>query len=126
MACAALLSACTVVGPRSSPLPTDGPEMKEIFDGHSNNIHGQDLGFRHGVEQRPALDDASIAIHEQPSVASVEQRFPRVPNPDLVMWVAPHLSPGRYPVPGYLTVFPMYERVEYLLPGEAEAWRGAN
>ena len=39
------------------------------------------------------------------------------------MYVYPHLAQGRYPVPGYFTAFPMYERVEYLLPGEATAWR---
>ncbi|HET9641887.1 MAG TPA: hypothetical protein VFP68_00665, partial [Burkholderiaceae bacterium] len=39
--------------------------------------------------------------------------------PDLVMHVFPHLARGRYPVPGYVTVFPMYERVEYAMPGEA-------
>jgi hypothetical protein len=35
------------------------------------------------------------------------------------MYVFPHLaSDERVPVPGYVTSFPMYERVEYALPGE--------
>lgn len=34
------------------------------------------------------------------------------------MYVFPHLARGRYPVPGYVTVFPMYETVEYAMPGE--------
>ena len=49
-----------------------------------------------------------------------QQRFARVPNRDLVMVVYPHLAKGKYPVPGYVTVFPMYETVEYALPGEIE------
>ena len=49
----------------------------------------------------------------------IDNRFARLPNPDLVMYVTPHLSAnGRYPVPGYSTVFPMYETVEYAMPGE--------
>ena len=35
----------------------------------------------------------------------LRQRFARVPNPDLVMVVYPHLAKGKYPVPGYVTVF---------------------
>ncbi len=48
----------------------------------------------------------------------MQQRFARVPNPDLVMVVYPHLAQGKYPVPGYVTVFPMYEQTFYALPGE--------
>jgi hypothetical protein len=43
-----------------------------------------------------------------------------VPNPDLVMVVYPHLARGKYPVPGYVTTFPMYDEVIYALPGEVE------
>jgi hypothetical protein len=35
------------------------------------------------------------------------------------MYIFPHLSGSeRTPVPGYVTTFPFYERVEYALPGE--------
>ena len=35
------------------------------------------------------------------------------------MYVFPHLAgETRAPVPGYTTAFPMYEQVEYALPGE--------
>jgi conjugative transfer region lipoprotein (TIGR03751 family) len=45
--------------------------------------------------------------------------FPRLPNPSLVMYVFPHLAGAeRTPVPGYATTFPLYDRVEYALPGE--------
>ena len=49
----------------------------------------------------------------------MQQRFARVANPDLVMVVYPHLARGKYPVPGYVTVFPMYESTEYAMPGES-------
>ena len=44
--------------------------------------------------------------------------FPRLPNPTIVLYVFPHLSLEGTPVPGYSTTFPMYETVEYALPGE--------
>lgn len=48
----------------------------------------------------------------------IQQTFPRLPNPDLVMYVFPHLADGNTPVPGYSTVFPFYSQVQYALPGE--------
>ena len=39
--------------------------------------------------------------------------------PDLVMYVFPHLAgTDPVPVPGYSTVFPLYQRVQYAMPGE--------
>nr|AEY78214.1 putative lipoprotein [Aliivibrio fischeri] len=46
--------------------------------------------------------------------------FPRLPNPDIVMYIMPHRV-GNLPVPGYSTVFPLYERVHYATPAEAPA-----
>ncbi|WP_025806327.1 TIGR03751 family conjugal transfer lipoprotein [Pseudomonas chlororaphis] len=49
----------------------------------------------------------------------IYRQFHRLPNPDLVMYVFPHLAgTDPVPVPGYSTVFPLYQRVQYALPGE--------
>lgn len=49
----------------------------------------------------------------------VLRQFQRLPNPDLVMYVYPHLAgTDPVPVPGYTTVFPLYQRVQYAMPGE--------
>ena len=51
----------------------------------------------------------------------LELLFPRLPNPDIYIHVLPHLATDeRVPVPGYTTAVPLYERVEYALPGELE------
>ena len=45
--------------------------------------------------------------------------FPRLENPDIEVFIFPHLATAnRVPVPGYATVIPLYESVEYALPGE--------
>lgn len=49
----------------------------------------------------------------------IDRQFRRLPNPDLVMYVFAHLSGTEaVPIPGYSTVFALYQRVHYALPGE--------
>ena len=65
--------------------------------------------------------DAQSAVAESYSRdanSEIQQQFPRLPNPDLVMYVFPHMTVGNVPVPGYSTVFPFYSQVQYALPGE--------
>ena len=50
--------------------------------------------------------------------SEITQQFPRLPNPDMVMYLYPHLADGNTPVPGYSTVFPFYSQTQYAMPGE--------
>ena len=53
--------------------------------------------------------------------------FPRLPNPDIYIYVPAHLAAElRVPVPGYTTAVPLYDRVEYALPGETARGPGAG
>lgn len=81
------------------------------------------------AEARAVLrrDLNDVERNAQPAVAEsysrdanseIQQQFPRLPNPDLVMYVFPHMTVGNVPVPGYSTVFPFYSQVQYALPGE--------
>lgn len=73
------------------------------------------------AEPRPLRNqDSDLAGYTRAAAHEIDSLFSRLPNPDLVMYVYPHLAgPDNTPVPGYATSFPMYERVEYALPGEA-------
>lgn len=54
------------------------------------------------------------------SQSELDNLFPRLNNPDVVIYVYPHLATRtRAPIPGYTTVIPLYDRVEYRLPGES-------
>ncbi|HCI1918291.1 TIGR03751 family conjugal transfer lipoprotein [Aeromonas caviae] len=75
--------------------------------------------------RRPLTDaDVQAAPAEQTRYTrtarnEVYRQFQRLPNPDLVMYVYPHLAgTDPVPVPGYTTVFPLYQRVQYAMPGE--------
>ena len=81
------------------------------------------------AEARAVLrrDLNDVERNAQPAVAEsysrdanseIQQQFPRLPNPDLVMYVFPHMTVGNVQVPGYSTVFPFYSQVQYALPGE--------
>ncbi len=61
------------------------------------------------------------------AVKSTQRRFPRLPNPDLTLYIFAHLSGGageQVPVPGYTTVFPLYARPYYAQPGERSEYQG--
>lgn len=77
------------------------------------------------VLRRPLMPLDSYALtFDQMSYTRTAQneiysQFHRLPNPDLVLYVFPHLAgTDPVPVPGYSTVFPLYQRVQYALPGE--------
>lgn len=126
VACVAALSACSVSGPRESPLnevTAGSPTVSEVFrgtDGAQTDSHRAKERVNASGRARPVGQlDAQQSPYWTP-LKPMQQRFARVPNPDLVMVVYPHLSKGKYPVPGYVTVFPMYEQTQYALPGEVE------
>lgn len=121
-----ILAACSAAGPRESPLigATEGsPTLTQVYrdqqSGSNNNLQARES--LHLASRARTVDgrDARQSKYWDP-LNPTQQRFARVPNPDLVMVVYPHLAKGKYPVPGYVTVFPMYDTVEYALPGEVE------
>jgi conjugative transfer region lipoprotein (TIGR03751 family) len=118
----AALAGCTVMsGPSSSPLPTGGPTMEDIYRSHSDRAAATGSAAdrpRARLPLRAAIEYDPGPAREE-ATRQIERRFARVQNPDLVMTVFPHLAQGKYPIPGYVTAFPMYESVDYLLPGEA-------
>lgn len=53
----------------------------------------------------------------------IDSQFPMLPNPSVVMYVYPHeagMGNNLTPVPGYSTVFPLYQHVYYAMPGEVD------
>ncbi|EKT1261240.1 TIGR03751 family conjugal transfer lipoprotein [Salmonella enterica] len=101
-------------------LPVDeNTTMQSLWNqqtGGGNTLYDQRSELR-----RPLTD---ISLQEQQHYTrtaenEITTRFKRLPNPDMVMYVFPHLTEGEgVPVPGYTTVFPLHSRVNYALPGE--------
>lgn len=113
------LTACATG--KDTILPADGPTMQAIYTRHFAGIGLQEPErLRQQISARPIQDDAAdLAGYTREAFNELDVRFPRLPNPTLVLYVYPHLAGSeRVPVPGYATTFPLYERVEYALPGE--------
>ena len=73
----------------------------------------------------PACACGDAPGYTRTAANELELLFPRLPNPDIFIYVPAHLATElRIPVPGYTTAVPLYDRVEYALPGEGAAPRG--
>jgi conjugative transfer region lipoprotein (TIGR03751 family) len=108
-------------GTKESVLPQDGPPMEAIYDAHMRELGAQDQTVVRGAlgARRINSGDEDLDGYTREAFNELDVTFPRLPNPSLVMYVFPHLAGAeRTPVPGYTTTFPLYERVEYALPGE--------
>ncbi|EHC5873751.1 TIGR03751 family conjugal transfer lipoprotein [Salmonella enterica subsp. enterica serovar Eastbourne] len=120
-----LLSGCTT--DKEKLLPHNGNTMLDVWDKESGGNVATSSNIRRLFDARQQLrrpltpEHSTIDGSAYTRTASNEiyRQFHRLPNPDLVMYVFPHLAGSDpVPVPGYSTVFPLYQRVQYALPGE--------
>ncbi|EAO8776510.1 TIGR03751 family conjugal transfer lipoprotein [Salmonella enterica] len=114
-----LLAGCSS---KEAILPAGDSTMMDLWQHRSGSVP-QGMQAREaprrpltGLEQRGEQSQAESYSRTQES--EISQQFPRLPNPDMVMYVYPHLANGRAPVPGYSTVFSFYSSPQYALPGE--------
>lgn len=126
LALALLVSACSVN--KEKMLPHGDQTMMDVWNTGTTGSAGSSQGrqlvdaraeLRRPVDTtqaRPLVDNAGYSRTAQNEIYS---QFKRLPNPDLVMYVFPHLAGSDpAPIPGYTTVFPLYQRVQYAMPGE--------
>ena len=135
---AAGLAGCASSGPSS--VLAEGPHMIDLYRGTATEqATGRNASRQEAAKPRRGWwpftrrcaapssgSDASGQSDGQDAVAyartvanELEFLFPRLPNPDIYIYVPPHLATDeRVPVPGYTSAVPLYERVEYALPGE--------
>lgn len=109
---------------KDTVLPQDGPSMKAIYEGHVHEMNADNPQVIRGeLGDRPIVSgEAALHGYTRDAFNEIDILFPRLPNPTLVMYIFPHLAgDAGAPVPGYTTAFPMYEQVEYALPGEVRS-----
>ncbi|MFJ4346345.1 TIGR03751 family conjugal transfer lipoprotein [Pseudomonas sp. NPDC089401] len=118
-----LVTALTGCATNSEKLLTHGGRsMDQVWRQET----GGDPSQRHLLYARQALrrpldepESEDASSYTRTAKNEIYRQFHRLPNPDLVMYVFPHLAgTDPVPVPGYSTVFPLYQRVQYALPGE--------
>ncbi|MGE0116226.1 MAG: TIGR03751 family conjugal transfer lipoprotein [Steroidobacteraceae bacterium] len=120
-------------------LPDSGPDIQEVYERHIGGMKGAparpptdeeieaqqkdaETGPRSAVGPavyRPVRDgQADLVDYTRHAGNELDQLFPVLPNPQIVMYVFPHFTAKGRPVPGYSTAFKMYEKEEYAMPGE--------
>ena len=125
----AVLMAATVAGCATNSeqlLSHDDSTMLDVWNkqtgGTQNGQASQELLDARQVLRRPLMESlipSSNMPYTRTAQNEVYRQFHRLPNPDLVMYVFPHWAgTDPVPVPGYSTVFPLYQRVQYAMPGE--------
>lgn len=113
------IAACTNSKPKKTSSKPTGKTPAQIMRSLASN-NKKDEAFRQTQGKRYAanesfLDNVSYTRNEARELKGL---FPRLPNPDLCMYVFPHLSGEGATIPGYTSCFSMYEKNHYALPGE--------
>ena len=116
-----LLTGCTTS--QDSVLPQPDTNVEQVWQ---ETMQGESaIAPVWGALKRP-LTPQTLAARQsdytRDSWREAVNLFPRLPNPDIVMYIMPHRV-GQLPIPGYSTVFPLYERVHYATPAQAPANR---
>ncbi|VXD06808.1 putative lipoprotein [Enterobacterales bacterium 8AC] len=118
---AALLSGCSTT--KDEMLPPGDSTMLELWQnkGSSGRTATEARStLRRGLtEEDSAVRQVIEESYTRTAENEIQQVFPRLPNPDMVIYIYPHMAGNTpAPVPGYSSVFPLYSQVQYALPGE--------
>lgn len=115
-----LLSACSS-RQLAYKLQGDGPTSLELY--RNNGVASASLPDSINADMSRARSSVNEGIRYEDYTRTagneIDQLFPRLPNPRIVIYVFPHLSTSENaPVPGYSTAVNLYEKDEYALPHE--------
>jgi conjugative transfer region lipoprotein (TIGR03751 family) len=102
--------------------PLRGSTMKQILVAHkAGSVESRKAApYRKQASAMPRLRATNYTAYTRTEQQELNGLFPRLPNPDLCMYVYPHLSGEGSTVPGYTSCFPLYKQNQYALPGETQ------
>lgn len=109
-----LLTACSSSDRKQTVFGDSLPTIKQVYQQQlSQEVADKIDNLRAIQDKHGDLQGDSLISYRH-----LRQQFPRLPNPALLLYVYPHLTPAGTPVPGYYTVFPFYREQQYALPGD--------
>lgn len=124
-----LLTSISLVGcssVRGNVVPQTGPSMEQVYDSMGIN---KSASVPVAVNENSQSGEADVTEIRQEIYTSNQSSanngasdvhgFHKLPNPELRMYVYPHLAgTAEIPIPGYSTVFNAYDRDHYALTQE--------
>lgn len=115
-----LLTACATS--QENLLPSSDQTMLDLWNKNSGQatLSQSRHTVNRSIDPPKGVSFKENASYTRTAENEAQNLFPRLPNPDLVMYVFPHLSDSveQVPIPGYSTVIPFYGRTQYAQPGE--------
>jgi len=128
-----LLGACSST-PTASEMPKKSKTIADIMKRQTGGRARKDYRKPPQTWQTsPAYQRGSMGNHVSNNINYTRSEakelhglFPRLSNPDLCMYIYPHLSLENATVPGYSSCFSLYDQNHYALPGEAPAIRSVR
>lgn len=119
------LSGCSSM--MSSKMPAGSVSMQQAYNGAIDGTNDSTgVGTLHQERNKVSTlreRSANYNGYTRTQQNEIDNQFPQLPNPSVVMYVYPHEAGAGYnltPVPGYSTVFPLYQHVYYAMPGEVD------
>lgn len=99
--------------------PKNLATMDEIYDEKTGSRQSAAMRRRTAEIQARPVGEAERVSDLPPAMLHVKQLYPKLPNPEVFMYVKPHpTGQSGAVIPGYYTRFSMYERDYYALPSE--------
>jgi len=116
------LTGCSIM--MSSKMPAGSVSMLQSYNAAING-NDSEIGdnFKNIRTELPTQDanKADYIEYTQTEKNQINNFFPLLSNPSVVMYVYPHLAgtgEDQTPAPGYSTIFPLYTQLNYAMPGE--------
>lgn len=98
-----------------------GSTMSNILAAHERGVGTAQVPlYRKEQTLIPRAQITNYTAYTRQEQSELNGLFPRLPNPDLCMYVYPHLSGEGSTIPGYTSCFPMYKTNQYAMPGETQ------
>lgn len=133
------MAGCASGPGESDLLPDEGPTTLQVYERHlageplsgASSAPGDAAAPSPSGEATPPVPPGRIAMpggaiaptadaetrRGRAALDDLQRDFQRVPNPEILGYVYPHLAEGM-PVPGYYTAFPLRDGLHYAEPGE--------
>lgn len=103
-------------------VPKTGPTMEQVYDGmnHPSFSLPNNIEFNTDVQTQKITNiNQENSVTKKLTADPMTQDFKEIPNPQLSVYIYPHFAGmDEMPIPGYWTVFNVYEKEHYELISE--------
>lgn len=106
-------------GCASGRVPQQGPTMAEVYKDAMAESEGETLNNLRQPGPMAYPRETDVSGYTRTAQNEINNLFQPLPNPQLVMYIYPHLvADDEAPIPGYTTAFYLFKHDHFAMPGE--------